>query len=971
MDLIFELNKIIVDLNLVWPTTDSAPNINFGRYDDQPHQHVPLARLSSSNWKGLLISDEVGLGKTISAISILRSLHSRGYTGGVLITCPGALRLKWKNELWHRGDIQCIEATSGKQLIGAFERIRNGEPLVVVASHGILRHSAVLSELNEKTPDLLITIVDEAHHIRNPRSRLHDAISFLSLKSKSIIFLTATPVNLSVEDLWVQLSHLAPDRWPTANSFANALAPGKLLNDILNEIAKPSPDLKLINDQLRRLELTAAYHEDIRLKELIQIIRYDGRWMNHRISEVRRDAADLIRQLRPLNELVVRTRRRDLDWNMPKRDALTLDVKLNPEEWDLYGEAKRLSLAIIKLRHPDNPMLNWALMIPERMASSCLHAFAEHVKNQAIEFENEDNLFDDDENSQNKNLVKSERRLLHRLGYMDDIRIAAEKLGNNDSKYEALRDWLRLSLQSDPLGGILLFSHFRGTLKHLQKRLTDDGFECKLVTGETSMNDREVIRTEFRNGLFDILLSSEVGSEGLDQEHCHRIVNYDLPWNPMRIEQRIGRIDRFGQMAENITILNFAVEGTIDAAILHRLYHRIRIFENTLGMLDPLLGKAIRVVAHGELDNIVETSSYKQEDGLNSLISKREKWLDERATESREWLGPDPGIEQVRNTTLELGLDLKTDSLRFWINQKLKSLDENAQISRGIDENQWILQLPRWIVENLSLRTERVELFDKWHVGWKSKITKLMMNPSPSWLTITFNRDLARDDVDLEYITPWHPIVQWLRSYSFEKDLQMSTMKPSNWKLVPPPTCKWFTTLNEDELPEYCKWAICLDWNTKGLKHHVIRRWLLLDNEGFPLEEQNGQEWKSINLVKSYLPNQNEKIMISNALLELKSGLERDEKSRLIPVLNELKNNARKAWHTRIDRELMQLEQSKIRANDSKKELDPRYERMKRGLIARLHVELQKRLDELEEISNSFQTELRPRLIIKNTNFIS
>ena len=370
MDLIFELNKIMVDLNLIWPTTDSAPNINFGRYDDQPHQHVPLARLSSSNWKGLLISDEVGLGKTISAISILRSLHSRGYTGGVLITCPGALRLKWKNELWHRGDIQCIEATSGKQLIGAFERIRNGEPLVIVASHGILRHSAVLSQLNEKTPDLLITIVDEAHHIRNPRSRLHDAISFLSLKSKSIIFLTATPVNLSVEDLWVQLSHLAPDRWPTANSFANALAPGKLLNDILNEIAKPSPDLKLINDQLRRLELTAAYHEDIRLKELIQIIRYDGRWMNHRISEVRRDAADLIRQLRPLNELVVRTRRRDLDWNMPKRDALTLDVKLNSEEWNLYGEAKRLSLAIIKLRHPDNPMLNWALMIPERMASS-------------------------------------------------------------------------------------------------------------------------------------------------------------------------------------------------------------------------------------------------------------------------------------------------------------------------------------------------------------------------------------------------------------------------------------------------------------------------------------------------------------------------------------------------------------------------------------------------------------------------
>ena len=545
---------------------------------------------------------------------------------------------------------------------------------------------------------------------------------------------------------------------------------------------------------------------------------------------------------------------------------------------------------------------------------------------------------------------------------------AAEKLGDNDSKYEALRDWLRVSLQEDPLGGILLFSHFRGTLKHLQKRLSGDGFECKVVTGETPMNDRETIRTDFRNGLFDILLSSEVGSEGLDQEHCHRIINYDLPWNPMRIEQRIGRIDRFGQKSDEITILNFAVEGTIDAAILHRLYHRIRIFENTLGMLDPLLGKAIRVVAHGELEKITHNITYEKEEKLDSLISKREKWLDERATESREWLGPDPGIEHVRTNSLNLGLDLKNDDLRVWIDFKLKNLDKSAQISHGIDQNQWILQLPRWIVENLSLRTERIELFDRWHSGWKSKINKLMMSSSPTWFTITFDRDLARENSDLEYITPWHPIVQWLRTYSFDNSLEMSNMKPTNWKLVAPPTCRWFITLNEHNINEKCKWAICLDWNTKGLKQHVIRRWLLLDKNGYPLEEQEGNEWKSLDLIKSYLPDLNEKSRMGRALSELRTGLETDERSRLTPVLNELKNNARKAWHTRIDRELMQLEQSKIRAKDSQKELDPRYERMKRGLIAKLHVELQKRLDELEEISNSFQTELKPRLIIKIAN---
>ena len=100
------------DLTLRFPASDSAPMHAFGRWEDQPHQHLPAARLAVSPWKGVLIADEVGLGKTISAIRIIRRLHSIGETGPIVIACPGSLRSKWRQELHHRGDIDAIVAVS-------------------------------------------------------------------------------------------------------------------------------------------------------------------------------------------------------------------------------------------------------------------------------------------------------------------------------------------------------------------------------------------------------------------------------------------------------------------------------------------------------------------------------------------------------------------------------------------------------------------------------------------------------------------------------------------------------------------------------------------------------------------------------------------------------------------------------------------------------------------------------------------
>ena len=105
-------------------------------------------------------------------------------------------------------------------------------------------------------------------------------------------------------------------------------------------------------------------------------------------------------------------------------------------------------------------------------------------------------------------------------------------------------------------------------------------------------NQKDEIIEQFRDaGGPSVLLSSEVGSEGIDLQFCRFVVNYDLPWNPMRVEQRIGRLDRLGQKAERISIINLAVTNTVEDRILMRIYERINVFRESIGDLEEILGE--------------------------------------------------------------------------------------------------------------------------------------------------------------------------------------------------------------------------------------------------------------------------------------------------------------------------------------------------------------------------------------------
>src|SRR5438067_1191461 len=110
---------------------------------------------------------------------------------------------------------------------------------------------------------------------------------------------------------------------------------------------------------------------------------------------------------------------------------------------------------------------------------------------------------------------------------------------------------------------VIVFAFFKKTLRYLQIRLAESGILCEIIHGEVEDRDGPIQR--FReDGAVKVLLSSEIGSEGLDLQFAHILINYDLPWNPMVVEQRIGRVDRVGQESRIVNIYSFVLEGTIE-----------------------------------------------------------------------------------------------------------------------------------------------------------------------------------------------------------------------------------------------------------------------------------------------------------------------------------------------------------------------------------------------------------------------
>jgi superfamily II DNA/RNA helicase len=163
--------------------------------------------------------------------------------------------------------------------------------------------------------------------------------------------------------------------------------------------------------------------------------------------------------------------------------------------------------------------------------------------------------------------------------------VAAAARVDATRKGRALVDLVR----SGGAAQLLVFTRYRATARWLVELLAREQVSHTAVHGELSGADKQAALARFRAGDAQVLISTDVGSEGHNLQHCHRLVNFDLPWNPMVIEQRIGRLHRFGQTSE-VEVWNLCARGSMEERILGVLHDRVRLFELVVGEMDLVLG---------------------------------------------------------------------------------------------------------------------------------------------------------------------------------------------------------------------------------------------------------------------------------------------------------------------------------------------------------------------------------------------
>lgn len=577
------------------PLRNNIYAFNASRTRFFPYQFKPLLKLLDSRKNRLLLCDEVGLGKTIEAGLILIEMRARQTMRLCLVVCPSALTQKWRMELKQRfgEDFRIMRSPELKAFFDEYEGDPDRTSINAIVSVESLRRQEVRTRLEELRIPFDLTIVDEAHGARNYNQQRH-AVQLVIDTSGTAILLTATPVHLGHGDLFSLLNLLDPEDFPDLETAERRFDDNQHIVRAQALLTADPPDTPELLRCLERAAtspwmtkhaLVASVGERLRQLPTLERTR-----IGEELSALGRDLAEL----NLLGHILTRTRRRDVHEMVAVRRARSIEIDFSARESVLYQAVSLLITREAEERGVTGAGNFWRLHTPQRRMASSIQAMVDHFREEAEEAsaENAEASGDDDGTDEPPFVAPDGHLSSAAIRRAIRLLVADWPTDGADAKYDALRSLLKEQRADPTLGKVLLFATFRGTLRYLQRRLRDDGISAELISGEVAPDDRQRAIARFRNDpTVLVLLASRVGSEGLDFQFCHTVVNYDLPWNPMEVEQRIGRVDRIGQASESIAIINFWTRGTIEERILRRLYDRIGIFERSVGALEAILGE--------------------------------------------------------------------------------------------------------------------------------------------------------------------------------------------------------------------------------------------------------------------------------------------------------------------------------------------------------------------------------------------
>lgn len=775
-----EMRSYLTAYQINNPSSQNLYSLNSARIDFVPYQFRPALKMIHADEPRILIADSVGVGKTIEAGLIIKELEARSDLERVLVICPKPLVAERKLELeMKRFDEEFIplDGATLRQIISDTDRdgdwpVRFNKAIIPysildskVYNGEIGRRNRIfgLSELDPE-PHFDLVIVDEAHHIRNGSDDKEKAFAYKCTKyfcdhADAVVMLTATPLQTSDNDLFTLLNVLRPDIVVDKDTFEMMSRPNANISRAVHLVRameegwneKASTELldlqktqwgdnviaenPLYNDILRRLE-----SNEIDREERVKLI------------------SD-IESLHSFGTMLNRTRRRDIQ-DFCVRRSHTVSTSFTEYQQTLHDELLYFEHEALSTLHNANSV---AFMIStiRRQAASCIFGLAPYIRDiisrrlMQLDYDPDSLINDVDEKSLNtiSSLAKK-------------VLMLADKLPEKDPKFEETYVIIRKK-QEQSNNKIMIFSTFRHTLSYLKRKLSECGLRVEQIDGSVKDDTRYELKSRFELSreneyAIDILLFTEVGSEGLDYQFCDMMINYDLPWNPMKIEQRIGRIDRRGQLSDVVNIYNIITEGTVDADIYHRCLMRIGVFERSIGDCEEILGQIASGIDYIVYDTNLtdEERNIKLEQMADNEVRKMQE-LNRLEEEEKELFGFDL-------TELTTSHEIKKAESPWISGYFLQKLIENY-ITAIVGKRQYIIGESSLKTIRLSASARQILRDDlKKLTGGRNALRRSWQNylsgnkPNHS---ITFDPETASKERDSFFITAMHPLAKQAAKY--------------------------------------------------------------------------------------------------------------------------------------------------------------------------------------------------------------
>lgn len=704
----YELRHRATELDLAYQY-DRFLTLTSNRIQIEPYQVKAAYEILNSYEHRYLIADEVGLGKTVEAAIVVEELIARDRADRVLIVTPAPLTVQWQEEMREKFNRNYVIYDRAY-----VESMRNAHPRenvweiedFVITSIDFAKQEDLLEALKRVEWD--VTIFDEAHHLTcrrkddrpdpTQRYRVADAVS---PNTDALLLITATPHKGKSDQFYYLVSLLDPYRFESEYD----ITPDELDDLMIRRLKEDMHDAdgtKMFPD--KTIETLAVEFTRREREFYEEVTRYVREFYNMAKMQEKQAAgfAMVIYQKRLVSSI------RAIEKSLKKR-AKAL------EEGNLTEDPPADLKPLVSTYEED----------PEMLTEKERERVEQFLESVAVDLD--------------------PRRLEIELNKVQDLVRKAESI-RTDSKAEKLRDYVEGVLMGDPDEKILIFTEYTDTLAYLRDEVLSD-LDVAQIYGDLDQATRRREVEKFRNKA-NVMLATDAAREGINLQFAHLMVNYDLPWNPIRIDQRMGRLHRYGQ-EEDVEIKNLFVKETRESDILELLLEKMEVIESELGVQSDVLGMVLEDfdVEQKIMESLAEGST------------------------------PDEVVQEIEEAVEERKEAFETVQTKFLIRDRFnpESVEDVLDFSQdaGITEED---------IENL------VRLFFEEHDGTIKGIRPGPTREGGDILQIeppdvivggdvdrrydraTFTREIAVEHDDVDFIALDHPLVQNIIEFSLDEE---------------------------------------------------------------------------------------------------------------------------------------------------------------------------------------------------------